>query len=109
MKYSTAKWIVISLGSASAIAIFTYFYLDEKDMMVPFLSATIKPFMMITMPPVIILLAAMLAANNEHDKNEDKDKDKDKEKRISGKNFKRALILIGALLSYKIFTGYFSK
>ncbi|MFJ5770972.1 hypothetical protein [Psychrobacillus sp. NPDC093180] len=105
MKYSTAKWLVISLGSASAIAIFTYFYLDEKDMMVPFLSATIKPFMMITMPPVIILLAAMLAANNEYDKN----KNKDKEKRISGKNLKRAFILIGALLSYKIFTGYFSK
>ncbi|WP_170206501.1 hypothetical protein [Psychrobacillus lasiicapitis] len=33
------------------------------------MSATIKPFMMITMPTVIILLAAMLAANNEYDKN----------------------------------------
>ena len=57
------------------------------------------------MPPVVLLLAAMVAANNEHDKN----KDKDKEKWISGENLKRALILIGALLSYKIFTGYFSK
>ncbi|MDI2587239.1 hypothetical protein OR571_09015 [Psychrobacillus sp. NEAU-3TGS] len=70
-------------------------------MMVPFLSATIKPFLMITMPPVIILLAAMLMAN--------KDKDKTKDNRISGKHFKRALVLLGALLSYKIFSGYFSK
>lgn len=105
MKYSTAKWIVISLGSTAIIAITTYFYLDEKDMKPPFLDKLIEPLLTITMPPVVLLLAAMLAANNEHDKN----KDKDKEKRISGKNFKRALILIGALLSYKIFTGYFSK
>lgn len=58
---------------------------------------------MITMPPVIILLAAMLMANNE------KEKDIDTEKRISVKNFKRALVLIAGLLSYKLFTGYFSK
>ena len=97
MKVSTATRISIILGSAAILAISTYFYLDEKDMMIPVLEVIIFPFMTITMVPVIILLAAILVATNKQ------------EKEISGKTFKRALVIIGALLSYKIFTGYFSK
>ena len=97
MKVSTATRISIILGSAAILAISTYFYLDEKDMMIPVLEVIIFPFMTITMVPVIILLAAILVATNKQ------------EKEISGKTFKRALVIIGALVSYKIFTGYFSK
>ncbi len=97
MKISTAKWIVIILGSASVLAISTYFFLDEKDMMVPFLSTIIQPFILIVMPPVIFLLAAMLLAINK------------KETKISRTSFKRAINLIIALLFYKLLTGYFSK
>ena len=97
MKVSTAKRISIILGSAAILGISTYFYLDEKDMMIPVLEVIIFPFLTITMVPVIILLAAILVANNKQ------------EKEISGKTLKRALVIIGALVSYKIFTGYFSK
>ena len=97
MKVSTATRIAIVLGIAAILFICTYFYLDEKGMMIPVLEIMFLPFLTITMPPVVILLAAIIVANNKE------------EKEISGKTFKRALVIIGALLSYKLFTGYFSK
>lgn len=97
MNYSAAKWLVIILGSASILAIFTYFYLDENDMMTPWLSTMIVPFLTITMLPVVFLLAAMLFANNKQ------------EKQISKQTFKRAGILIATLLFFKFLTGYLSR
>lgn len=97
MKISTAKWVVIMLGSASILSISTYFFLDEKNITIPFLSTIIQPFILIVMPPVIFLLAAMLFAFNK------------KERRISRKSFQSAISLIVILLLYKLFTGYFSK
>ena len=97
MKFSTAIWISGILGSISIVAIATYFILDAKNMMFPFLLLIIKPLLTITMVPVIILLAAMLMASSKQ------------EKQITRQSFKRAGMLLGALLLYKVFTGYFSK
>lgn len=97
MKFSIAKWIALILGSTATVAISTYFYLDAKDMMIPALAIIIKPFMIITLSPLVLLLAARLMAYNKEDK------------RISGKIVIRAMVLLAALLSYKLFTGYFSK
>ena len=97
MKFSTAKWIAVLLGSVAIVAISTYFFLDAKDMMIPVLAMFIKPFMMVTLIPLVLLLAAMLMVDNKE------------EKRITGKVLKRATVLLGALLCYKLFTSYFSN
>lgn len=65
----------------------------------------IKPFMMITLFPAMFLLASMLIA----DRNQLKEKEIKSEKRINGKIFKRAIILLVILLSFKLFTTFFSK
>ena len=77
MKFSTAKWIAVLLGSAAIVAISTYFFLDAKDMMIPVLAMFIKPFMMVTLIPLVLLLAAMLMVDNKE------------EKRITGKVLKK--------------------
>ncbi|MCG7336479.1 hypothetical protein MHZ95_14510 [Sporosarcina sp. ACRSM] len=100
MKFSTAKKIAILLGSAAILAISTYFFLDAKDMMIPALAIVIKPFMMVTLIPLVLLLAAMLMADNKEDK---------EEKRITGNVLKRAAVLLAAVLCYKLITSYFSK
>ena len=97
MKYSTAKWIAVLLGIVAIVAISTYFFLDAKDMMIPVLAMFIKPFMMVTLIPLVLLLAAMLMVDNKE------------EKRITGKVLKRATVLLGALLCYKLLTSYFSN
>ena len=97
MKFSTAKWIAVLLGIVAIVAISTYFFLDAKDMMIPVLAMFIKPFMMVTLIPLVLLLAAMLMVDNKE------------EKRITGKVLKRATVLLGALLCYKLLTSYFSN
>ena len=97
MKFSTAKWIAVLLGSAAIMAISTYFFLDARDMMIPALAMVIKPFMMVTLIPLVLLLAAMLMVDNKEDK------------RITGNVLKRATVLLAAVLCYKLFTSYFSK
>lgn len=97
MKYSTAKWIAVLLGIVAIVAISSYFFLDAKDMMIPVLAMFIKPFMMVTLIPLVLLLAAMLMVDNKE------------EKRITGKVLKRATVLLGALLCYKLLTSYFSN
>ena len=89
MKYSTAKWIAVLLGFGHC-GISSYFFLDAKDMMIPVLAMFIKPFMMVTLIPLVLLLAAMLMVDNEE------------EKRITGKVLKRATVLLGAFLCYKL-------
>lgn len=97
MKFSTAKRIAVLLGSAAIVAISTYFFLDAKDMMIPVLAMFIKPFMMVTVIPLVLLLATMLMVDNKE------------EKRITGIVLKRATVLLGVLLCYKLLTSYFSK
>ncbi len=97
MKFSTAKWIAIILGSVATVAISTYFFLDAKDITIRALDIIIKPFMIITLTPLVVLLAAMLMTNSQE------------EKRISFKTCKRVGILLAVLLFYKFFTSYFSK
>lgn len=96
MEFSTAKWTATILGFIAVVSITTYFILDEKDLMIPALSASIFPIMTLTMVPVIFLLGAILMARSK------------KEERITKKSVQRALVLIACLVLYKVTTGYFS-
>ena len=64
MEFSTAKWTATILGFIAVVSITTYFILDEKDLMIPALSASIFPIMTLTMVPVIFLLGAILMARS---------------------------------------------
>lgn len=97
MKFSTARWIAAILGISATVAITTYFMLDAKDRMIPFLALIIKPFMMMTLFPLVILLLAMLIAEQK------------KEEQVSGLVFKRSIVIVAALFCFKLFTRYFSN
>ena len=96
MEFSTAKWTASILGFIAVVFITIYFILDEKDLMIPALSASFFPILTLTMVPVIFLLGALLMAHSK------------KEERITRKSFQRALVLIASLVLYKVATGYFS-
>ncbi|MEZ7172677.1 hypothetical protein [Sporosarcina sp. OR05] len=94
MKFSTARGLAIILGVVATVSITTYFYLDEKDMMIPFLALIIKPLMMVTLFPTVFLLLASILATS---KNEEK---------ITRHNFLNAFVILICLIAFRTFVTF---
>lgn len=94
MKFSTARGLTIILAVVAAVSITTYFYLDEKDMMIPFLALIIKPLMMVTLFPAAFLLLASIMASSK------------KEEQITRHNFLNAFVILICLFAFRTFVTF---
>ena len=95
MEFSTARWLAIILIAIGAVSISTYFYLDAKDMMIPFLAVIIKPLMMVTLfPAVYFLLASILASTKQQEK-------------ITKHNFQKAAVILVCLIAFRLIVRSF--